>query len=88
LQGFSEAGGVYVNENFKTEVSVSNSTFVRNFGGYGGAMSLYDSNVMLQNCSYASNEVRFVLEFVSVTVHEKLMVMLGKCSIYSSQVWR
>jgi hypothetical protein len=60
LQGFSECGGVYVNENFKTEVSVSNSVFVRNYGGYGGAMSLYDSNVTVTNCSFDSNEVSVV----------------------------
>lgn len=47
-----------VNENFKTEVTVRRSAFLRNYGGYGGAMSLYDSNVTVQGCTFDSNEVR------------------------------
>lgn len=57
LQGVSEAGGVMYDENFYSEVTVDSCRFERNVGGYGGAMSLYDSSVVVTNCTFDSNEV-------------------------------
>lgn len=36
---------------------IHNSVFVGNSAGQGGAFSLYDSNAVLSNCSFADNKV-------------------------------
>lgn len=52
-----EAGGVYYNENFGSDVIVRNSSFHLNFGQYGGALSVYDSNMIVEDCNLTSNWV-------------------------------
>lgn len=58
LQGFQEAGAIYMNENFESDVIVNSTVFEGNWGVYGGALSLYDSNILVTNCAFTNNTVR------------------------------
>jgi hypothetical protein len=71
-QGPDDGGGVLVVENFQTQVTVSSSVFEGNYGLYGGAMSLYDSDVTVQNCSFYSNEVRQLRRNINKQVWARL----------------
>eukprot|EP00775_Hariotina_reticulata_P007554 gene7554-7763_t len=53
--GTFEGGGVFMEENYGSSMSVINSIFKSNYGEFGGAMSLYDSDIRVDNCSFADN---------------------------------
>lgn len=57
-QGDKEAGGVFYNENFLSDVIIRRSNFTLNYGQYGGAVSVYDSNVIVEDSNFTSNWVR------------------------------
>lgn len=44
-------------ENYGSSMSVISSIFQSNYSPYGGAMSLYDSDIRVDNCSFADNWV-------------------------------
>jgi hypothetical protein len=47
-----------MNENYHSLLKVSGSTFIYNVALFGGGMSMYDSSIYVDNCSFIDNLVR------------------------------
>lgn len=58
-QAHYEGGAFYLNENFLSSITVTNSSFSSNLAGiYGGAFSVYDSDLLITDSAFTNNSVR------------------------------
>lgn len=59
VQAHFEGGALYLNENFLSFITVTNSSFSSNLAGiYGGAFSVYDSDLLITDSDFSNNTVR------------------------------
>lgn len=68
-----------MNENFEADVIVNSTVFEDNWGVYGGALSFYDSNVLVTNCTFTNNTVRARVSNRCAGMCSKSLIAVYRC---------